>query len=81
MWSLFPHCSLVKEGEDDQDNLFVLESSPITGVRSTLPSPCIDVGPLLNPVWVWVHTQVGTGFLPDKPLACLRLSRDMPMTK
>jgi len=27
--SLFPHCSLVKEGEDDQDNLFVLESSPV----------------------------------------------------
>lgn len=73
MWSLFPHCSLVKEGEDDQDNLFVLESSPLTGVRSTLPSPCIHVGS--------GQTQVGTGFLPDRPLACLRLSKDMPMTK
>jgi hypothetical protein len=36
--SLFPHCSLVKKGEDDQDNLFVLESSPSRSrVHPSLP--------------------------------------------
>ena len=67
-----PRCSLVK-GEDDE-----VVSPPLGGrVHPSLPP--YRCGTALNPVWAWVHTQLGTEFL-ELPLACCRCSKFMPKT-
>ena len=69
----------ISKGEDDQDNLFVLESSPIREVMSTLTSP-LFIGCWVNPFPYLGFTQIGV-LLFVLPLARCLCSKLNPITR